>query len=60
MQIFIERLHFIRDAQHVCPHIIKGIGDIRKQDRLFAVEKCQKQHCKHIIRADTDKDLAAL
>lgn len=59
LEIIIQRFCLIRNPKHICPHIIKRIGDIRKQDRLFAVKKCHKYHGKHIIRTDTGKHLTA-
>ena len=45
----IQRLFFIRNLEQFRPYRIESICDIRKENRLFRVEKRQKAHRKHII-----------
>ena len=54
---FIQFRRPIGNAIQICPDIIKGIGDVREQNRLFAVKKGQKCQCQHIVGADAYKHL---
>ena len=55
----IKRFRLIRNAQHICPHIIKRIRNVREENRLSGIKECQKNHRQHIIRTDPDKYLIA-
>ena len=57
LKIIVQRHGLVRNPKQIRPHIIKGISDIRKQHRLFRIEKREKRHCQHIIRPHTDKHL---
>ena len=59
MEILIKRPRLKRNPQHICPHIVKRISDIWKQNRFFAVEKGHENHRQHIVRTNTCKYLAA-
>ena len=54
---FIQFRRPIGNAIQICPDIIKGIGDVREQNRLFAVKKGQKCQRQHIVGADAYKHL---
>ena len=54
---FIQFRRPIGNAIQICPDIIKGIGDVREQNRLFAVKKGQKCQRQHIVGADAHKHL---
>ena len=60
MPILIQRTGLVGDAVQVSPHIIKGIGHVRKQNRLVAVEEGHKCHRKDIIRSHSHKHLLRL
>ena len=57
VKILIQRLRLIGNPEHVCPDIIKRIGNIGKQDRFSTVKKGQETHGQHIIRTDPRKHL---
>ena len=47
----------IGNPQHICPDIIKGIGNVRKQNRFLAVKAGHKGHGQHIVRPHPHKYL---
>ena len=55
----IQRFRLVRNPQHIRPHIIKRVGDVREENRLSGIKECQENHCQHIIRADSDEYLIA-
>ena len=59
-KIIGQRNRLIRDPQHICPHIVKRIGDIREQNRLFGIKKCHKNHRQNIVRTYAHKHLVFL
>ena len=50
LQLVVQRLHFIRNAEQVAPYRVKRIGDVREQNGQIAVEKVWK------IIANTSSD----
>ena len=56
-ELFIQCRRPIGNAIQIRPDIIKGIGDVREQNRLFAVKKGQKCQRQHIVGADAYKHL---
>ena len=56
-ELFIQLRRPIGDAIQIRPDVVKGIGDVREQNRLFAVKKGQKCQRQHIVGADAHKHL---
>ena len=56
-ELFIQPRRPIGNAIQIRPDVVKGIGDVRKQNRLFAVKKGQKRQRQHIVGADAHKHL---
>ena len=49
IKVVIQSRSLIWNLKQLCPDIIEGICNIRKQDWLFRIEKCHKRNGKYII-----------
>ena len=54
---FIQLRRPIGDAIQIRPDVVEGIGDVREQNRFFAVKKGQKCQRQHIVGANAHKHL---
>ena len=56
-EILVKRGALIRDAVELRPYFIKRICNIREQDRLIRIKKCQETQRQNIVRSDPCKYL---
>ena len=57
MPVFIQCTGAIWNPVQICPYIIKGIGDVREQNRLTTVKESHKGHRQYIVRTDSHEYL---